>query len=150
MNYMDDEIHIANTEAKIRKMTTIHNEFTQWTGMRFGIHKCEYLGREFIRGRGKDVVLEDFNLCGEAIPQLEGYEAFKYLGEHKPPASAMTNQKPSLPRSPNEEQREAHEGKRALAKFKANVAQLDIPRIQKLYYAGKLDFQTFYRRERGR
>ena len=32
-----------------------------------------------------------------------------------------------------------HEGKRALPKFKARVAQMDILRIQKLHYAGKLD-----------
>ena len=75
-----------------------------------------------------------------AIPQLEGYEAFKYLGEQKAPASAKMNQEALLPRGPNEERREAHEGKRALVKFKARVAKLDTPRIQKLHYTGKLDF----------
>ena len=121
-------------------MATIQSEFAEWAGMRFGIHKCAYWGREFTRGRGKDVELADFNLCGEPILQLEGFEAFKYLGEHKAPASAKTNQKPSLPRGPNEERREAHEGKRTLIKFKARVAQLDTLRIQNLHYAGKLDF----------
>ena len=108
--------------------------------MRFGIHKCAYWGREFVRGRGADVELDDFILCGEAIPQLAGYEAFKYLGEHKAPASAKTNQKPSLPRGPQEAWQEAHEGKWALSNFKARVAQLDTPRIRKLYYAEILDF----------
>jgi hypothetical protein len=65
---------------------------------------------------------------------------FKYLREHKAPASAKTNQKPSLPRGLNEERQEAHEGKRVLAKFRARVAQLDTPRIQKLHYTEKLDF----------
>ena len=54
------------------------------------------------RGHGADVELDDFTLCGEAIPQLAGYEAFKYLGEHKAPTSAKTNQKKSLPRGPQE------------------------------------------------
>ena len=90
--------------------------------MRFGIHKYAYWGREFTRGRGEDVKLADFNLCGEPIPQLEGFEAFKYFGEHKALASAKTNHKPSLPRGLNEERREVHEGKRALAKFKVRVA----------------------------
>ena len=140
MDYMDDEVRIADTEEDICKMATIQSEFAEWAEMRFGIHKCAYWGREFTRGRGKDVELADFNLYREPIPQLEGFEAFKYLGEHKAPASAKTNQKPSLPRGPNEERREAHEGKRALTKFKARVAQLDTPRIQKLHYASKLDF----------
>ena len=108
--------------------------------MRFDIHKCAYWGREFMLGRGAYVELDDFTLCGKAIPQLARYEAFKYLGEHRAPASAKTNQKPSLPRGPQEMLQEAHEGKRALAKFKARVSQLDTPRIQKLHYAGKLDF----------
>ena len=140
MDYMDDEVRIADSEEEIRKMAKIQSEFAEWAGMRFGIHKCAYWGREFERGRGTDVELDDFTLCGEAIPQLAGYEAFKYLGEHKAPASAKTNQKPSLPRGPQEARQEAHEGKRALAKFKARVAYLDTPRIQKLHYAGKLDF----------
>ena len=75
----------------------------------------------------------------DAIPQLEGYEAFKYLGEHKVPASASIL-KPLLPHGPNEERHEAHEEKRDLIKFKARVFQLDTPRIQKLHYTGKLDF----------
>ena len=140
MDYMDDEVHIADTEGDIRKMATIQSEFAEWAGMRFGIHKCVYWGREFMRSKGEDVELADFNLCGEPIPQLEGYEAFKYLGEHKAPTSTKINQKPSLPRGPNEERREAHEDKRALVKFKARMAQLDTPRIQKLHYVGKLDF----------
>ena len=90
--------------------------------MRFGIHKCAYWGREFVREREKDVELANFNLYGEAISQLADYEAFKYLGEHKIPASTKTNQKPSLLRGPSDERQEAHEGKRALAKFKARVA----------------------------
>ena len=108
--------------------------------MRFEIYKCAYWGQEFIRGKGEDVELENFNMCGEVIPQLEGYEAFKYLEEHKIPASAKMNEKPLLLRDLNVERREVHEGKRALAKFKARVAQLDTPRIQKLHYVGKLDF----------
>ena len=91
MDYMDDKVRIADTEGEIRKMTTIQSEFAEWAEIRFGIYKCAYLGREFVRGRGEDVVLEDFNLCGEAITQLEGYKAFKYLGEHKALASAKTN-----------------------------------------------------------
>ena len=86
------------------------------------------------------MVIDDLNLCGEAIPQLAGYEAFKYLGEHKAPASAKTDQKPSLPRGLQDVRQEAHEGKWALAKFKVRVAQLDTPHIQKLHFAGKLDF----------
>ena len=140
MDYMDDEVRITDTEKDICKMARIQNEFAKWVGMRFSIHKCAYWGREFTRGRGEDVELTDFNLCGEPIPQLEGFEAFKYLGEHKAPASAKTNQKSSLPRGPNKERREAYEGKRALVKFKVRVVQLDTPRIQKLHYAGKLDF----------
>ena len=125
MDYMDDEIRIADTKEDICKMATIQSEFAEWAGMRFGIHKYAYRGREFTRGKGEDVELTDFNLCREPIPQLEGYEAFKYLGEHKAPASAKTNQKPSLPCGPNEERRDAHEGKRALVKFKMRVTQLD-------------------------
>ena len=140
MDYMDDEVRVADTEEEIRKMTIIQSKFAEWSGIRFGIHKCAYWGRRFVRGRGTDVKLVDFNMCGEAIPPLADYEAFKYLGEHKAPASAKTNQKPSLPRGPGDERQEAHEGKRALAKFKARVAQLDTPCIQKLHYAGKLDF----------
>jgi hypothetical protein len=89
---MDDEVRVADTEEEIRKMTTIQSEFAEWSGMRFGIHKCAYWSREFVRGRGEDVELANFHLCGEAIPQLAGYKAFKYLGEHKAPASAKTNQ----------------------------------------------------------
>jgi hypothetical protein len=123
MDYMDDEVRIADTEeAEIRKIATIQSEFAEWSGMRFGIHKCAYWALEFVRGRGEDVELDDFNLCGEPIPQLAGYEAFKYLGEHKAPASAKTNQKPAISWAPSGEWREAHEGKRALAKFKARVA----------------------------
>jgi hypothetical protein len=72
-------------------------------------------------------VFKNFSLCGETIPQLKGYKAFNYLGEHKAPALAKTNQKPSLPRGLNEERCEAYEGKCALAIFKARVAQLDTP-----------------------
>ena len=140
MDYMDDEVRIADTEEEIRKMATIQNEFVEWSGMRFGIHKCAYWGQEFVRGRGEDVKLANFHKCGEAIPRFAGDEAFKYLGEHKVPASAKTNQKSSLPRGPDDERQEAHEGKRALAKFKVRIVQLDTPRIQKLHYAGKLDF----------
>jgi hypothetical protein len=68
------------------------------------------------------VELANFHMCGEAIPQLAGYEAFKYLGEHKAPASAKANQKPSLPRGLDDERQESHKGKRVLAKFKARVA----------------------------
>jgi hypothetical protein len=139
MDYVDDEVRIADTEEEIRKMATIQSEFAEWSGMRFGIHKYGYWGREFVRGREEDVELANFHMYGEAIPQLAGYEVFKYLGEHKAPASVKTNKKPSLPRGPDNERQEAHEGKRALAKFKARVAQLDTPRIQKLHYAGKLD-----------
>ena len=42
MDYMDDEMRIADTEEEIRKMTTIQSEFAEWSGMRFGIHKCAY------------------------------------------------------------------------------------------------------------
>ena len=61
------------------------------------------------------------------IPQLEGYEAFNFLGKHKAPASATTNHKPSLPRGPNQERRRALEDKYVLAKVGK-------------YYAGKLKF----------
>jgi hypothetical protein len=47
--------------------------------MRSGIHKYAYWGQEFTGGKGKDVELADFNLCGEVIPQLEGYEVFQVL-----------------------------------------------------------------------
>lgn len=86
--------------------------------MKFGIHKCAYWGRKFVRGRGEDN-LRKINICGEAIPLLEGSETFKYLGEHKARALARTNHKPILPRRPNEDRRKVYEGKRALAKFKA-------------------------------
>ena len=86
------------------------------------------------------MVLDDLNLSVEAIPQLADYEAFKYLGEHITPASAKADQKPSLPRGPQDVRQEAHEGKRALAKFKVRVPQLHTPRIHKLHFAGKLDF----------
>ena len=85
MDYMDDEVRIADTEEKIRKMATIQSQFAEWSGMRFGIHKCAYWAREFVRGWEEDVKLADFNLCGEAIPQLAGYEVFKYLANTKPP-----------------------------------------------------------------
>ena len=140
MDYIDDEVRIADTEEEIRKMMTIQSEFAEWAIMHFDIHKCAYWGREFVRGQGAYVVLDDFNLCGEAIPQLTGYEPFKYLGKHKALASAKTNRKPSLPRGPHDASQEAHEGKWSLAKFKARVAQLDTPRIQKPHHAGKLDF----------
>ena len=68
MDYMDDEVRIADTEEEVRKMATIQSEFAEWAGMRFDIHKCAYWGREFVRGRGADVELDDFTLCGEAIP----------------------------------------------------------------------------------
>ena len=80
---MDDEVRIANTQEEMRKMTRIYSKFAEWTAMRFGGHKCVYFGRKFIQSKREDVVLEDFNLCGEAIPQLEGYEAFKYFGKYK-------------------------------------------------------------------
>lgn len=67
---------------------------------------------------------------------MAGYEAFKYLGEHKAPASSRTTKKPVLPNT----QEEAHEGKKALKKYAARVAQIHTPRIRKLHYAGKLDF----------
>ena len=86
------------------------------------------------------MILDDLNLCGETISQFAGYEAFKYLGDNKALASVKTNQKPSLPWGPHDVRQEAHEGKRVLAKFKARVAQLYIPRIHKFHYAGKLDF----------
>lgn len=136
MDYMDDEVRIADSTAEIRKMAEIQSDFATWSGMRFGIHKCAYWGREFSRGKGTEVTLNEFMLCGEAIPKLKGYEAFKYLGEHKAPASRVTNEKPKLQGS----QEEIHEGKRALGKYKARVAQLESPRIRKLHYAGKLDF----------
>ena len=84
IDYMDDE-------EKIHKMTTIQSKFAEWIGMRFEIHKCANWGREFVRGRKEDVVFEDFNLCSEVIPQLEGYEFFKYLGEHKARIRVKTN-----------------------------------------------------------
>ena len=123
---MDDEVHVADMEEEIRKMTTIQSEFAEWSGMRFGIHKCVYWGREFVRGRGEDVEVADFHLCGEAIPQLAGYEAFKYLGKHKTPASVKTNQKSSLPRGPDDERQETHEDKRTLPKldFLSQAARL--------------------------
>ena len=98
MDYMDDEVHVADTEEEIRKMTTIQSEFAEWSGMRFSIHKCAYWGQEFVRGRGENVEVANFQVCGEAIPQLAGYETFKFLGKHKAPASVKTNQKSSLPR----------------------------------------------------
>ena len=30
MDYMDDEVRIADTEEEIRKMATIQNEFAEW------------------------------------------------------------------------------------------------------------------------
>lgn len=64
MDYIDDEVRIADTEEEIRKMKTIHSEFAEWAGMCFGIHNCAYWGREFVRERGEDVILDDLNLCG--------------------------------------------------------------------------------------
>ena len=72
-------------------MTAIHSEFAERAGMKFGIHKCAYLGREFVGGRGEDVPLKNFNMCEKTIPELEGSETFKYLDEHKAPASAKTH-----------------------------------------------------------
>ena len=33
MDYMDDEVCIADTEEKIRKMATIQSQFAEWSGM---------------------------------------------------------------------------------------------------------------------
>ena len=49
---MDDEVRIADTEEEVRKMATIRTEFAEWAGMRFGIHKRAYWGREFVRDAG--------------------------------------------------------------------------------------------------
>lgn len=87
------------------------------------------LGREFLRGKKEDVTLENFNLCGKAIPQLEGSKAFKYLEKQKAPASARTNKKPTLPCGSNKKRREVHERKCILAKFKTRVVQLETPHI---------------------
>jgi len=140
MDYMDDEVRITDTEGDMRKMAQIQSDFAEWSGMKFKIHKCAYWEREFIRHKGQEVTLENFNLCGEAIPKLEVSEAFKYLEEYKAPTFSMTNKKPTLPRGPNGEKVIIHEGKRVLQRYKAQVAQLDAPRIQKPHYAGKLDF----------
>lgn len=140
MDYMDDEVRIAGDEATIRKMAEIQSDFATWAGMKFGIHKCAYWGRRFVGKKGQEVILENFNLCNEAIPKLEGTEAFKYLGEHKAPASRVTNSKPTTPRVGEVGGERIHEGQRALEKYKARVAQLATPRIRKLHYAGKLDF----------
>ena len=56
MDYMDDEVCIADTEEKIRKMTTIQSQFAEWSEMRFGIHKVRILGprvRTRVGGRRK-------------------------------------------------------------------------------------------------
>jgi hypothetical protein len=42
IDHMDDEVHVADTEEEIHKMTKIQSEFAEWSGMRFGIHKCAY------------------------------------------------------------------------------------------------------------
>ena len=83
IDYMDDGVCIADTKEEICKMTTIQSEFAERMEMRFGINKCTYWGRKFVRGRGADMVLLDFNLCGGAILQLADYEPFKYMGKHK-------------------------------------------------------------------
>ena len=117
------------TEEDIRKMMEIQSEFANWAEMKFGYHKCTYWGHNFVRGREEEVTLENFTVCREAISQLEGSEAFKYLGEYKAPASTKTNKKPTLPYGLNEERREVHEGKRALAKYKTRITQLDTQKI---------------------
>lgn len=40
MDYMDDEVQIAESEEDMRKMTNIQSEFATWSRMKFGIHKC--------------------------------------------------------------------------------------------------------------
>jgi hypothetical protein len=91
--YMDDEVCFADTEEDIRKISTAQSEFAEWVDIRFEIHSCAYWNQEFIRGKVEVVVLENFNLCDEAIPQLEGHEAYKYLVEHKAPSLTKVNQK---------------------------------------------------------
>jgi hypothetical protein len=40
MDYMDDEVCIADTEEDIRKIVIIQSKFAEWARIRFGIHKC--------------------------------------------------------------------------------------------------------------
>jgi len=87
------------------------------------------LERKFIRYEGEVVTLENFNLCGEPIPKLKGSEAFKYLGEHKEPASSVTNKKPILPPKSNGKKETIHKGKQTLQKYKIRIIQLDILEI---------------------
>ena len=49
MDYMDDEVRIADTEEEIRKMATIQSEFAKCAGMRFGIHKCAITNSNSLR-----------------------------------------------------------------------------------------------------
>lgn len=49
MKYMDDEVHIANSKEDIRKMVEIQSEFADLAEMKFGIHKCAYWKRDFMR-----------------------------------------------------------------------------------------------------
>lgn len=114
MESLDDEVRIGDTEENIRKIVEIHSEFANWARTKFSIFKCAYWGRNFVRGWGEEITFENFTLCRKTIPQLEGSEAFKYLGEYKAPMSAKTNQKPTLPYKPNKNRWEAHEGKKSL------------------------------------
>ena len=42
INYMNNEVRIADTKEEIRKMVTIQSEFAEWARMRFSIHKYTY------------------------------------------------------------------------------------------------------------
>ena len=53
MDYMDNEVHIADMKEEIRKMVTIQSEFAEWAGMRFGIHKCAYWAESSYGGEGQ-------------------------------------------------------------------------------------------------
>lgn len=49
---MDDEVRITDIEDDIRMMAAIQNDFAEWAGMKFRIHKCLYWGRKFVKDRG--------------------------------------------------------------------------------------------------
>ena len=57
------------------------HRFSQWSGMRMNLKKCEITGFDFARNREMgEAALSTIRLNGERLTALRGSAAFKYLG----------------------------------------------------------------------
>ena len=84
MDYMDDEVRIADILEDIHKMTTIKIEFAEWAGMRFGIHKCAYWGREFMVVKGRTLNLRPLTYAVRLLHDLKVMRPSNTWGTQSP------------------------------------------------------------------